>query len=181
MDSVSAMVERGVAAGQTSWRPSSGVWRLASGNRRLATTLYRPTPGLLACEQEQLGGEGTWGQGAGHRLKPLAFRMRSVRIEAHGQSLDERRPVRSFQGIQPRMPLGYFPTGQTNPDHTVEPARIFGQPRQEWLAQKQTLARRGNSPKSQSPSLVALVQHDTPGVGRALVPVPIEDSDKLFA
>ena len=43
------------------------------------------------------------GQRAGHRLEPLAFRLRGIRIETYRQGLDQGWPIRPFERIQPGM------------------------------------------------------------------------------
>jgi hypothetical protein len=79
------------------------------------------------------------------------------------------------------MTLGHLAAGQPDPHGSIQPARSFGQAGQQRLAQEKAFPTRGDRPKSQSASLITLVQYHTPGVGRPLLAVPVEDSDKLFA
>ena len=73
------------------------VEELAPGDCRLASGLARPPAGSFSCQEKKLCGEGCRGKRPGHHLEPLAFRLRSIRIEADRQCLDERRSVGSFE------------------------------------------------------------------------------------
>jgi len=79
------------------------------------------------------------------------------------------------------MALCHLPTLQPYPDGPVQPARPIGQAGEELLAQEQALTTGGDRSKTQFASLITLMQHNPPGVGRALLAIPIENSDKLFA
>ncbi len=151
------------------WRPTR-VW-----------CLDRPAARSFPGQKEELCGEGRGGQRSGHRLEPLAFRMRGIRIEAHRQCLDQGWTVRPFQRVQPWVPLSDLSAGQANPHRPIEPAGAFCQSRQQDLTQQQALSAGSYRPEPQSASFVTLVQHNAPGIGWSLLPVPVQDSDKLFA
>ena len=151
-------------------------WRLPSGVYRLD----RPAAWSFSSQEKELCGEGRGGKRTGHRLEPLAFRLRSIRIEAHRQCLDQGRTVRPLQRVQPGVPRGHLPAGQPNPHSSIQPAGTFRQSSQEGLAQQEALSAGGDRTEPQSASFVTVVQHNTPGIGWSLLPVPVQDSDKLF-
>jgi hypothetical protein len=107
--------------------------------------------------------------------------MRSVRIETHRKRLDQWGPVWPLQRIQPGVALGHLPASESNPYRTIQPAWAFRQAGQQRLAQEKAFPTRGDRPKPQSASLIALVQYHAPGIGRSLLAIPVEHSDKLFA
>ena len=79
------------------------------------------------------------------------------------------------------MPLSHLPAGQTDPYRSIQPTGVFCQSGEEGLAQQEALSAWGDSTEPQSASFVTLVQHHTPGIGWSLLPIPVQNSDKLFA
>jgi hypothetical protein len=77
------------------------------------------------------------------------------------------------------MALCHLPALQPYPDGSVQPAGPI-QGGEELLAQEQALTTGGDRSKTQFASLITLMQHNPPGVGRALLAIPIQNSDKLF-
>ena len=159
---------------------SSHAVQLALIELATAWRLDRPAARSLSGQEKQLCGEGRGGKRTGHRLEPLAFRLRSIRIEAHRQGLDQGRTVRPLQRVQPGVPRSHLPAGQPDPHRSIQPAGAFSQPSQEGLAQQQALSAGCYRTEPQSASFVTVVQHNTPGIGWSLLPVPVQDSDKLF-
>jgi len=147
----------------------SGVWRLDW-----------PAAGSLSSQEKQLCGKGRGGKRTVHRLEPLAFRLRSIRIEAHCQCFNQGRTVGPLQRIQPGVPRGHLSAGQPDSHRSIQPAGTFCQSSQEGLAQQQALSAGGYRTEPQSASFVTVVQHNAPGIGWSLLPVPVQDSDKLF-
>jgi hypothetical protein len=148
----------------------SGVWRLDW-----------PAAWSFSSQEKELCGEGCGGKRTGHRLESLAFRLRSIRIEAHRQCLDQGRTVGPLERIQPWVALSHFPAGQADPHRSIEPAGTFRQSGEEGLAQQQAFSAGCYRAEPQSASLVTLVQHNTPGIGWSLETIPVQDSSKLFA
>ena len=79
------------------------------------------------------------------------------------------------------MPLSYLPASQPDPNRSIQPAGTFCQASQQGLGQQQAFSAGGYRAETQSASFVALMQHDAPGIGWSLLPIPVQDSDKLFA
>jgi hypothetical protein len=74
-----------------------------------------------------------------------------------------------------------LPAGQPDPNCAVQPAWPLRQLGQEWLAEQEALPAGCHRPESQFAVLISLMQDHAPGKGRALLAVPVEHSDELFA
>jgi hypothetical protein len=86
-----------------------------------------------------------------------------------------------MERVQPGMTLSNLAAGQPHPNRAIQPAGSIDESHQERLAQQEALATRGHCPKPQFPSLIPTVQDYPPPECRAVVLVPIQHSDELFA
>jgi hypothetical protein len=114
-------------------------------------------------------------------LKRFALCGGGIGIEAYGERLDQGRPVRPLQRVQPRVTLGDLSAGQPHPYGAIQPTGPLGEGGQERLAQEKAFPGRSDRPEPQFASLVPPVQHNSPAERRPFLPIPFEHSDELLA